>query len=141
MQNKTVATEQSVADFITSIEHNGKRADAHVLNDVFKRVTGYDPVMWGPNIIGYGTYHYRYATGREGNFLATGFSPRKANFSIYIMPGYTDFSHILKELGKHKIGKSCLYINKLADIDLNSLERLILAGLENLNQIWPVRAK
>lgn len=140
-QNKSVATEQSVENFINSIEHDGKRADAHELNDIFKRVTGYDPVMWGPSIIGYGAYHYRYATGREGDFLATGFSPRKANFSIYIMPGYADFSHILRDLGKHKIGKSCLYINKLADIDVNRLETLISAGLENLNQIWPVRAK
>ena len=95
--------------------------------------------MWGDSIVGFGQYHYRYATGREGDFLATGFSPRKSNLSIYIMPGYGDFSGILKNLGKHKLGKSCLYVNKLADIDLDVLAQLITAGLERLDQIWPVR--
>ena len=95
--------------------------------------------MWGNSIVGFGQYHYRYATGREGDFLATGFSPRKSNLSIYIMPGYGDFSDILKNLGKHKLGKSCLYVNKLSDIDLDILAQLIAAGIERLDQIWPVR--
>ena len=95
--------------------------------------------MWGDSIIGYGQYHYRYATGREGDFLATELSPRKFNLSIYIMPSYGDFSNILQNLGKHKLGKSCLYLNKLADIDLDLLAQLIAAGLERLDQIWPVR--
>ena len=97
------------------------------------------PKMWGDSIVGFGQYHYRYATGGEGDFLATGFSLRKSNLSIYIMPGYGDFSDILKNLGKHKLGKSCLYVNKLADIDLDVLAQLITAGLERLDQIWPVR--
>jgi hypothetical protein len=109
------------------------------LVDLFSKVTGYAPKMWGDSIVGFGQYHYRYATGREGDFLATGFSPRKSNLSIYIMPGYGDFSDILKNLGKHKLGKSCLYVNKLADIDLDVLAQLITAGLERLDQIWPVR--
>lgn len=95
--------------------------------------------MWGPSIIGYGRYHYIYDSGREGDFLATGFSPRKANLSIYIMPGYTDFGEILSRLGKHKIGKSCLYVTKLADIDLDVLAELIRAGLKDLDQKWPVQ--
>lgn len=136
--NKTTATEASVKDFLASVEPERKRQDAEVLDALFRRVTGYQPRMWGPTIVGYGQYHYRYATGREGDFLATGFSPRKANLSIYIMPGYADFGDLLARLGKHKTGKSCLYVNKLADIDLSVLEELIAAGLRDLNSHWPV---
>ena len=137
-QNKTVQTNASVDEFIASIAHPTRRQDAAVLVDLFSNTTGYAPKMWGDSIVGFGQYHYRYATGREGDFLATGFSPRKSNLSIYIMPGYGDFSGILKNLGKHKLGKSCLYVNKLADIDLDVLAQLITAGLERLDQIWPV---
>jgi len=94
--------------------------------------------MWGPTIIGYGQYHYTYESGRSGDFLATGFSPRWANLSIYIMPGYTDFQHILDRLGKHKLGKSCLSINKLADVDLDAVADLIRAGLNDLGKSWSV---
>lgn len=97
--------------------------------------------MWGPSIIGYGKYDYRYKSGREGAFLATGFAPRKAAFSIYIMPGYTDFGDILSRLGKHRTGKSCLYVNKLSDIDPDILAELIRAGLDDLATRWPVRPK
>ena len=138
-QNKTVQTDAPVDEFIASIAHSTRHQDAAVLVDLFSKTTGFSPKMWGDSIIGYGQYHYRYATGREGDFLATGFSPRKFNLSIYIMPGYGDFSNILQNLGKHKLGKSCLYVNKLADIDLDVLVQLIKAGLERLDQIWPVR--
>ena len=107
---------------------------------MFQDITGWKPRMWGPSMVGYGSYHYTYDSGRSGDFLATGFSPRKANMSIYIMPGYADFSDILARLGKHKIGKSCLYVNKLADIDLNVLQDLVRAGLEDLSSKWPVQA-
>ncbi len=137
-ENKTRATGQSVAAFLAAVEPDRRRSDAKRLDAIFRRVTGFGPVMWGPSIIGYGRYHYRYATGREGDCLATGFSPRKAALTIYIMPGYTDFSPILKDLGKHRIGKSCLYINKLADIDEEVLRRLIRAGLDDLASHWPV---
>lgn len=136
--NKTTATEASVKDFLASVEPERKRQDAEALDALFRRVTGFQPRMWGPTIVGYGQYHYRYATGREGDFLATGFSPRKANLSIYIMPGYGDFGDLMARLGKHKTGKSCLYVNKLADIDLSVLEELIAAGLRDLNTHWPV---
>jgi hypothetical protein len=106
---------------------------------MFREITGWQPRMWGPSIIGYGAYHYTYDSGRSGDFLATGFSPRKSNLSIYIMPGYADFSDILVRLGKHKIGKSCLYINKLADVDMNVLQVLVRAGLKDLGTKWPVR--
>ena len=139
-ENKTQGTEASVEDFLDQVEHPTRRADAIELNRIFQEVTGWQPRMWGPSIVGYGAYHYVYDSGREGDFLATGFSPRKQNLSVYIMPGYTDFSHILKDLGKHKIGKSCLYINKLADVDTDVLKTLIRAGVDDLNKKWPVRA-
>ncbi|MCV6823541.1 MULTISPECIES: DUF1801 domain-containing protein [Halocynthiibacter] len=139
MANKTQPTEQDVHAYLAAIEHEGKRADALKLNDIFKRVTGYNPVMWGEAIVGYGQYHYRYESGREGDFLATGFAPRKANFSVYIMPGYSDFGDILARLGKHKLGKACLYFNKLSDIDTDVLEELIGAGLRDLEGHWPVK--
>ena len=139
--NKTKATEDSVETFLSLIDHPTRRADAIVLAELFARITGFRAKMWGPSIIGYGRYHYRYESGREGDFLATGFSPRKSNLSIYIMPGYADFSSILARLGKHKLGKSCLYINKLADVDLTVLEELIRAGLADLDQKWPVQSE
>ncbi len=137
-ENKTQPTDQSVIDFLESIEHPTRRADGLALDRLFRDATGFTPVMWGPTMVGYGRYHYRYASGREGDFLATGFSPRKANLSIYIMPGYTDYGPILDRLGKHKKGKSCLYVNKLADIDTRVLAELIRAGLKDLASHWPV---
>ena len=137
-QNKTLPTSQAVTDFLQSVDHPVRRADGIALDQMFRQITGWQPQMWGPSIIGYGQYHYTYDSGREGDFLATGFSPRKANLSVYIMPGYTDFSAILARLGKHKIGKSCLYINKLSDIDMDVLTELVRAGLDDLAQKWPV---
>ncbi len=139
-ENKTQGTNASVEDFLRQVEHPTRRADALELNRIFQEVTGWQPRMWGPSIVGYGAYHYVYDSGREGDFLATGFSPRKQNLSVYIMPGYTDFSNILKDLGKHKIGKSCLYINKLADVDVDVLKVLIRAGVVDLNKKWTVWA-
>ncbi len=136
--NKTRATDADVAAFLAGVEPAAKAADAVVLDRLFQRVTGFRPVMWGPSIVGYGRYHYRYASGREGDFLATGFSPRKAAHSIYILPGYADFGPILARLGKHRTGRSCLYVNKLADIDLDVLAELIRAGLDDLNRHWTV---
>ena len=138
-ENKTQPTDQSVAEFIASVEHPTRRADAEALDAMFRRVTGWQPRMWGPTIIGYGEYHYIYDSGREGDFLATGFSPRKANLSLYIMPGYADFGDILARLGKHKLGKSCLYINKLADVDPDVVEEIVRAGIDDLTKRWPVK--
>lgn len=136
--NKTQATGQSVADFLASVEHPTRRADAARLDALFREVTGWEPQMWGPSIIGYGSYHYRYQTGREGDSLATGFSPRKANLVLYIMPGYSDFSDILTGLGPHRLGKSCLYLTSLAMVDEAALKDLIRAGLDDLAAKYPV---
>ena len=137
-QNKTVETQESVEDFLRAVDHPQRRADGLALNDIFKEVTGFEPRMWGPSIVGYGRYHYVYDSGREGDSLATGFSPRKQNMSVYIMPGYADFGDILGRIGKHKHGKSCFYFNKLDDVDTDVLKELIRAGLDNLNKHWPV---
>ena len=136
--SKTTETAVDVAAFIEAVEHPVRRGDAQVLDAMFRRITGWTPRMWGPTIVGYRAYEYRYESGREGRSLATGFSPRKASQSIYIMPGYQDYSRILGRLGKHKIGKACLYINKLADVDLEVLEELVRAGLNDLEKMWPV---
>ncbi|KIC27608.1 DUF1801 domain-containing protein [Leisingera sp. ANG-M6] len=138
-RNKTALTGASVIEFLQAVEPERKSVEAQELDRLFRKATGYQPQMWGPSIVGYGRYHYRYATGREGEFLATGFAPRRARHSIYIMPGYQDYSAILARLGKHRLGKSCLYVNKLADIDLDVLGELIRAGLKDLNAIWPVQ--
>lgn len=138
MQNKTTVTQIFPHDYLATVGHPTRRGDALTLLDLFQEVTGWSPAMWGPSIVGFGAYYYRYKTGHDGTFLATGFAPRATNLSIYIMPGYQNYSHILQNLGKHKLGKSCLYINKLADVDLDVLKTLIRTGVEDLNKIWTV---
>ncbi len=136
--NKTRPTGADVDEFLCAVTPQGRSDEARILDQLFRDVTGFSPVMWGTSIVGYGRYHYTYASGREGDFLATGFSPRKASFSIYIMPGYADFETILGRLGKHRMGKSCLYVNKLEDIDMDVLGELIRAGLRDLESRWEV---
>ncbi len=128
-ENKTKPTQISPEEFLVNVEPEKRRRDGEKLLAFFNRVTGLEPVMWGASIIGYGRYHYKYDSGREGDFLMTGFSPRKAALSVYIMPGYRDMGEELARLGKHKTGKSCLYINKLEDIDMDVLEEIVLDGL------------
>ena len=134
--NKTVQTPVKPADFIASVEHDKRRVDGEKLLDFFDRITGLSAKMWGPSIIGYGRYHYKYDSGREGEFMITGFSPRKANLTIYVMPGYRygEMEEKLSRLGKHKLGKSCLYINKLEDVDLDVLEEIVLDGVAYMRE-------
>jgi len=131
-QNKTQPTAISPEVYLASIAHPQRREDGLILLEFFHRVTGLAPKMWGSSIVGFGRYHYKYDSGREGEHLLTGFSPRKNALSIYVMPGYRDLSSELARLGKHKIGKSCLYINTLADVDMNVLEEIVLAGLNHM---------
>ena len=133
-ENKTKPTELDPVEFIGSVEHDTRREDAETLLELMSRVTGYAPKMWGPSIIGFGRYHYKYESGREGDWLLVGFSPRKANQVIYLMPGYLDLDDHLSRLGKHKIGKSCLYINKLADVDVSVLEEMVQHAIGVLNE-------
>ncbi len=137
-ENKTRPTNVDVTVFLEAVEPERRRLDAVRLNGIFEEVTGFRPVIWGARIIGYGSYHYVYGSGREGDFPATGFSPRKTGLTIYIMPGYADFGGILKRLGKHRTGRSCLYINWLSDIDEDVLRNLIASGLSDLGKRWPI---
>ncbi|MEM9739897.1 MAG: DUF1801 domain-containing protein [Pseudomonadota bacterium] len=133
-ENKTAPTQVNPRDFVAGVDHEVRRADAFRLLDIFSDITKLEPRMWGPSIIGYGRYHYKYESGREGDMLMTGFSPRKANLSLYILPGYAfgDMETKLSRLGKHKLGKACLYINKLADVDEAVLREIIIAGFEDV---------
>lgn len=131
-QNKTQITDVDPSSFIATVENPTRRADAEVMLDLMSRVTGCEAKMWGPSIIGFGRYRYRYDSGREGEFMLTGFSPRKGNLVIYTMPGYDHMDEQLAELGKHRLGKSCLYINKLADVDLAVLEQIVADGVSTV---------
>ena len=127
-----------VAAFTAALDHPTRRADAEILLPMFARLTGWPAKMWGPTIIGFGRYASTYDSGHSGQSLVTGFSPRKASQSIYIMPGYQDLSEPLSRLGKHKIGKACLYINKLADVDLDVLEEIITHGITYMKANYEV---
>lgn len=138
---KTLPTGADVDAFLAKVESDRRRTDGIALNALFQQVTRFQPQMWGPSIIGYGRYDYTYASGHSGTFLATGFSPRTTALSVYILPGYADYSDLLSRLGKHKTGKSCPYVNKLADVDLDVLAELIRTGLNDLGKIWTVHPK
>ena len=130
--NKTQENDADVSAFLDSIENLQRREDTRAICEMMARISGAPAKMWGVAIIGFGKYHYKYESGREGDFMRVGVSPRKAATTIYILPGYTDFGDILARLGKHKKGKSCLYINKLSEVDSDVLEELIVAGLEDM---------
>ncbi len=122
---KTRPTDESVERFLSEIADEQTREDCRAIARIMKKVTKAKAKMWGPSIVGYGSYHYRYASGREADWFLTGFSPRKQNLTLYIMSGFTRYDVLLGKLGKYKTGKSCLYIKRLADVDLTVLERLI----------------
>ena len=124
-ENKTKATIASVTEFINSIEDRQKRADVRKVAAIMRRVTGKRAKMWGPSIVGYGTYHYKYESGREGDCMITGFSPRRQALTVYILAGFGRFDTLMGKLGKYKTGKSCLYIKRLSDVDEKVLEKLI----------------
>ncbi|NBC67148.1 MAG: DUF1801 domain-containing protein [Bacteroidetes bacterium] len=123
--NKTKPTDQSVKAFINALNDEQKIADSNVLIDLMKEVTGCEPKMWGSSIIGFDQYHYKYESGREGDFLKVGFSPRKREFSIYLMCSFDKNESLMEKLGKHRTGKSCLYIKRLADINMDILRELV----------------
>jgi hypothetical protein len=122
---KTKQNAASVEKFLAKVTPESKRKDALVILELMKKVTKEEPRMWGTSIIGFGSYHYKYASGHEGDSFLTGFSPRKQNLTLYIMPGFDAYDDLLSKLGKHKTGKSCLYLNSLEDIDLPTLQKLI----------------
>jgi len=124
-ENKTKATAKSVDEFLDAIPGEQRKKDSLVVFEMMKKITKMEPKMWGPTIVGFGQYHYKYATGREGDIFITGFSPRKQALTLYIMPGFDQYDDLMKQLGKYKTGVSCLYINKLDDVDLKVLQTLV----------------
>ena len=122
---KTKQTEASPSTFISSISDDKKRSDANTLLTIMSDITQQPPTMWGDSLIGFGLYKYQYASGRKGEWFRVGFSPRKQNITLYIMNGFSQYQHLLERLGKHKTGKSCLYISKLEDIDVDVLKQMI----------------
>lgn len=124
-ENKTQKTTASVSGFIAGIEDERKRKDAEKLIEMMRRVTGEAPKMWGPSIIGFGSHHYRYESGREGDWPRVGFSPRKQSLVLYMTDGFEGYGALLGKLGKHSTGKSCLYIKRLEDVDANVLETMV----------------
>ena len=136
-ENKTKPTGASVDDFLASIEHPTRRKDGLVLREMMERVTGCSPVMWGDSLVGFDQYHYKYDSGREGDMLMVGFSPRKANLSLYVMPGFDLVAPLLEKLGKHKTSRACLYINKLADVDMEILEQITKHAIDEMRQRYP----
>lgn len=140
-ETKTKPTEVTPESFIEAVDHPGKREEGKVLEALFRKVTGETPRMWGPTIVGYGQYHYRYDSGHEGDICRVGFSPRKAKHSLYLMCGSpkeeAQFAPLLARLGKHSRGKGCLYVNKLADIDLAVLEEMVALSWKNSFEKYP----
>jgi len=134
---KTKLNDASVTDFLNSVEHEQKRKDSFEILEMLQEVTGETPKMWGSSIIGFGTYHYKGASGREGDWMRTGFSPRKQNISLYLMSGANREQTLLEKVGKYKTGKSCFYINKLADVDKEVLKELMQASWDRMNELYP----
>lgn len=134
---KTLETDHSVLDFIESVDSLKKREDAYRLLEIFTETTGYEAKMWGPSIIGFGSYHYKYASGHEGDAPLVGFSPRKAKISLYFSLESEERACLLAKLGKHTTGKACVYINKVADIDVEVLKTLIQETVLFLQKTYP----
>ena len=133
-ENKTQKTDANVGDFLASVENTRRREDGFVVLKMMKEITGLEPQMWGPSIVGFGSYHYKYESGREGDIFLTGFSPRKQSLSLYIMDGFDGYDELLTKLGKHRKGASCLYINKLADVNMDVLRELVQQSFDRSNR-------
>ena len=131
---KTRPNERSVEKFFDSISDDKKRQDCFSLVELMKQVTRSEPRMWGSSIVGFGSYHYKYASGREGDWFLTGFSPRKQNLTLYIMAGFDEYDELMAALGKYKTGKSCLYIKKLDDIHLPTLRKLVRQSVRHMRK-------
>ena len=136
-EQKTKETDADVIEFIESVDNPQKRADAYRLLKIFEETSGFEATMWGPGIIGFGAYHYVYATGHEGDSPLVGFSPRKAKISLYFATGDQERQALLNDLGKHTSGKACVYINKVDDIDVGVLIKLINRSISFLQELYP----
>lgn len=137
-ENKTQPTSTRPEAVIAAVPHERRKREAETLLELMKKITGLKPVVWGDSLIGFGNYHYKYKSGREGDWFLTGFSPRKAAMSIYIMPGFKQYGDLLSRLGPHKHSVSCLYITNLAKVDLAVLEEIIRDSVRRMKEIYSV---
>lgn len=135
---KTKKTSKSVAAFLKAVDNPKRREDALVIKKMMDSLTDWKAKMWGDSMVGYGEYHYKYDSGREGDWFVTGFAPRKGALTVYIMPGFSKYDELMSKLGKYKTGKSCLYINKLEDIDVKVLETLIRQSVAHMKKKYDV---
>lgn len=138
---KTKKNDGDVNQFLDSVQDPVRREDAKKVCQLMSKITKEKPVMWGPSIVGFGTYEYKYATGREGTWMRIGFSPRKQNLTLYIMDGFSNYQKLLNKLGKHSTGKSCLYIKSLQDIDLKILSQMIEESFFKASAMGQVSSK
>ncbi len=129
---KTKRNQASVADFLNAIEDDQVRRDCWAIAEIMQKAANAEPQMWGTSIVGFGSYHYKYASGREADWMLTGFSPRKQNITLYIMAGFEQYGEMLAQLGRHSCGKSCLYIRRLADLHLPTLKKLVKASVQHM---------
>src|SRR6266513_372901 len=136
-ENKTTPTKLSVAAFIDALPDQTRRADAKTLVKLMQSAAGEKPKMWGPSIIGFGSYHYKYDSGHEGDAALVGFSPRKSKISLYLMMEETRREELLNQFGKHTVGKACVYVNKVADIDVEVLQTLISETVAHTQKLYP----
>ncbi|MBO6792696.1 MAG: DUF1801 domain-containing protein [Balneolaceae bacterium] len=136
--NKTVPTKLSVDEYINAIEHPQRKEDCKAIIELMKEISGREPVMWGHSIVGFGKYHYKYESGREGDMLATGFSNRKQAITLYIMGGFKRYEELLDRIGTYKNGKSCFYIKRLSDIDIEVLSALISESLKAVEEKYTI---
>lgn len=138
-ENKTKPTKKSVTAFIKDIQDEQMRRDARKVAAMMREATGTRAKMWGASIVGFGEYHYKYDSGREGDFMITGFSPRKQALTLYVIPGFRHFEALMGKLGKYKTGKSCLYIRRLSDVDEQVLKRLITASVKYMREHYETK--
>lgn len=129
---KTKRNKGDVQAFLVSVPDEKKRQDSFAILELMRQVTGKEPEMWGDSIVGFGSYHYKYKSGREGDWFLTGFSPRKQNITLYIMAGFDEYDKLLNKLGKHTTGKSCLYVKKIEDVDADVLKELVRQSVEHM---------
>ena len=135
--NKTQPHDRDVMEFLAEVPNEGRREDAYQLLEIMCEVTGLEPRMWGPTMIGFGSYHYVYESGREGDSFLAGFSPCKANMVVYIMPGFSSHKDLLAKLGKYRTGSSCLYLGRLKSIDLSVLQKIIRKSVQDMKRNYP----
>ena len=139
-KNKTTETDYSVDKFVSKVESEVKRDDSFMLIEIFKSVTGHKPKMWGPSIIGFGNYHYKYESGREGDAPLAGFSPRKDSLVLYFFAEFKEREELLSKLGKHKSAKGCVYVKKLDDIDISILKKMIKNSVDYITKLYPSKS-